>query len=63
MPASLVLPSDEGVREALARLGMVTVEVIGPGDLKVSHGGELSGDGARMVAAHVDALARLLWRG
>ena len=63
MPASLVLPSDEGVREALARLGMVTVEVIGPGDLKVRLGGELSGDGARMVAADVDALARLLGRG
>lgn len=63
MPASLVLPSDEGVREALARLGMVTVEVIGPGDLKARLGGELSGDGARMVAADVEALARLLGRG
>jgi hypothetical protein len=42
---------------------MVTVEVIGPGDLKARLGGELSGDGARMVAADVEALARLLGRG
>jgi hypothetical protein len=57
------LPSDEGVREALARLGLVTVAVIGPGELRERLGGELSGDGARMVAADVEALARLLGRG
>lgn len=63
MPASLVLPSDEGVREALARLGLVTVAVIGPGELRERLRAELAGEAARRAESDVDLLTRLLASG
>jgi hypothetical protein len=63
VPASLTLPADEGLQEALARLGLVTADIIGPQELRERLGGELAGDAARRAAADVDLLAGLLAGG
>lgn len=59
MPAALVLPADERVTEALARLGMATVSVIGPAGLREA----LAGSPGEREAVEVDLLAGLLAGG
>lgn len=54
--AVLVLPGDQGVRDALARLGLVTVGLVGPGELRE----QLAGSPGEREAAEVDRLAAVL---
>lgn len=61
MPAAaLTLPEDTRVTEALARLGLATVAVIGPAGIREALARPLDDTGARTLAGQLDILAGML---
>lgn len=60
MPAALVLPEDTAVREALARLGLATVGVIGPAGVREALSRPLDDTEAATLVGQLDVLAGML---
>lgn len=61
--AALVLPADERVTQALARLGLATVSVIGTEGMRAGLREELPEREALALAGDIGALAVLIARG